>query len=353
MVTPNFIKSIKREVNTMKNKFNKKYLTLAILSLLLPLANSNAGVNVNSAVSARTTGGSGHSRKGEQLFFTDVFLPTFSDGLIERLNADGKNLKSLVSTGDGARGIAVDPVNGKIYWSDVNRHVISTANLDGKHQKDIVTGDLEASDLEIVVKREKIYWVDVLNQQIGRANLDGSNQTVLIYSPCGIGNSPICPSMNGWLAIDSRHKKLYWTTVYCSNHSCDSILGDILRSNLNGSNIETVVAAVGSPASIEVDPTGKKIYWADFVNDVIRRSNLDGTKIDDLFIVGKNNNPNSLALDLKNGYIYWDQDGDVPNRSCIKRMHLDGKHPEDVKCGFGNIADIEVVQKRRPRGKGY
>ena len=291
-----------------------------------------------------------NSHTREQLFFTDVFLPTFSDGLIERLNSDGKGLKTLVSTGDGARGIAVDPVNSKIFWTDINRHVISKAHLNGTNQEDIVTTDISGPfSLDIDVKRKKIYWVDVDLFKIWRANLDGTNQTVLIHSPCvsSIGNQCF---FNGGLAVDSVNKKLYWTTVYCSDNSCSTVLGDILRSDLEGSNIETVVAGVGSPDSIQIDPIGKKIYWTDFVIDVVRRSNLDGTQIDDLFVVGKNNNPNSLELDLKNGYIYWDQDGDVPDRSCIKRMYLNGKHPEDVKCGFGIVSDIDIVSLHNDYG---
>jgi DNA-binding beta-propeller fold protein YncE len=335
----------------MKTKFNRKYLMPALLSVLLPVTGSNA--EATSAISARTAGGSGHSHKSEQLFFTDIFLPTFSDGLIERLNADGKGLKSLVSTGDGARGLAVDPVNRKIYWSDVNRHVISKADLDGKHPKDIVTAGLDFPvDVDIDIKGRKIYWSDPLQNKIGRAKLDGTHQTFIIPLPCTFSVGYFC-SVGGELAIDSIRKKLYWTTSYCSDNLCSKSLGDILRSDLDGLNIETVIAAVGHPSSIQVDPVGKKIYWTDFVNDVIRRANLDGTGVDDLFIVGKNNNPNSLALDLKNGYIYWGQDGDVPNRSCLKRMHLNGEHPKEVKCGFGNIADIEVLHKKRPRTKGY
>ena len=319
----------------------KTYVMAIFFSILFVAQAACADNQVSDGDNAKSKMNS-HAR--EHLFFTDVFLPTFTDGLIERLNSDGKRLKSVVSTGDGAHGIAVDPVNGIIYWSDTNHHVISKANLDGKKKKDIVTMmGLKVFDLDIDVERKKIYWVDVLNQQIRRANLDGTDQTVLIHSPaCVPSVSPTC-SFNGWLAIDSGHKKLYWTNVYCSTNSCDKVSGDILRSDLDGSNIETVVAAVGSPSSIQVDPIEKKIYWTDYVNDVVRRSNLDGTRIDDLFVVGKNNNPNSLALDLKNGYIYWDQDGDIPNRSCIKRMHLNGKHPEDVKCGFGNVPDIEFV----------
>lgn len=278
-----------------------------------------------------------------QLFFTNIFLPTFQDGFIECLNTDGSKLKSLVSTGDGARGIAFDPAKGKIYWSNINRHVISKASLDGTNQEDIVTANLSGPfSLDIDVKRKKIYWVDVDLFKIGRANLDGTNQTVLIHSTCFSSVGHQC-FYNGGLAVDSVNKKLYWTTVYCSDNSCSTVLGDILRSDLEGSGIETVVDGVGSPFWIQVDPIGKKIYWTDIVNNVVRRSNLDGTRIDDLFVVGKKNNPNSLALDLKNGYIYWDQDGDVPNRSCIKRMDLNGNHPKDIKCGFGILVDIEFV----------
>lgn len=286
-----------------------------------------------------------HSHIHGQLFFIDVFLPTFSDGFIEKLNSNGTGFESLISTGDGVRGIAVDPTKGEIYWSDTNRHVISKANLDGTNQKDIVTTGLEVFDLDIDVKRKKIYWVDLLNQQIGHVNLDGTDQTVIIPFPCPSNVGYFCGA-GGQLAIDFLKNKLYWSTSYCSDDSCskqESYLGDIFRADLDGSNIEIVVAAVGRPSSIQVDPIKKKIYWTDYVNDVVRRSNFDGTSIEDLFVVGKNNNPNGLALDLSNGYIYWSQDGDEPNRSCIKRMQLDGNHPEDVKCGFGNVPDITFL----------
>ncbi|MGZ5030129.1 MAG: hypothetical protein ACXV8I_05970 [Methylobacter sp.] len=282
----------------------------------------------------------------EQLFFADIFLPNFSDGSIKRLKPNGTGPKSLVSTGNGIRGIAVDPVNGEIFWSDVNRHVISKADFNGKNQKDIVTTKLDfPSDVDIDVENKKIYWSDQSQNQIGRANLDGTGQTVIIPSPCP-ANAGFSCTAGGNLAIDSVQKKLYWTTAYCSDSSCSdpsTHLGDILRSDLDGANIESVVKAIGRPSSIQVDPIGKKIYWTDYVNDVVRRSNLDGSQVDDLFVVGKNNNPNGLTLDPKSGYIYWDQDGDVPDWTCIKRMHLKSKKPKNVKCGFGNIPDIEFI----------
>ena len=319
-----------------------KHLTLPTLyMLLLPIANSDAAEN------ARVDPSCG------QLFFTDVFLPTFSDGLIERMNFDGTGLKSLVSTGDGARGIAVDFAKSTIYWSDVNRHAISKDNLDGKHPKDVVTTGLNfPSDVDIDIKSKKIYWSDQLQNQIGRANLDGTDQTIIIAFPCAPSVGIFCIA-GGALAIDSVEKKLYWTTAYCSDTTCSRGLGNIMKSNLDGSNIEAVLVAVGSPSSIQVDPIGKKIYWVDSgIRELIRRSNLDGTEIEDLVAVVNNNNVNRLALDLQNGFVYWDQDRDEPDRSCIKRMRLNGEHPEDVRCGLGNVPDIEFVQPRHPTNAG-
>ncbi|MGZ5052701.1 MAG: hypothetical protein ACXWF8_16950 [Methylobacter sp.] len=282
----------------------------------------------------------------QQLFATDVFLPTFSDGYIQRLDANGSGLKKVISTGDGARGIAVDTDHGEIFWSDVNRHVISKADLNGKHKKDIVTEKLEfPADVDLDRENKKIYWSDTTNNQIGRSNLDGSEQKLIIPLPCH-NNIGFGCAAEGNLAIDRVQKKLYWTIAYCTEESCSALssnLGDILRSNLDGGHIETVVTAIGRPSSIQIDPIGKKIYWTDYVNDVVRRANLDGTQVEDLFVVGKNNNPNSLTLDLKNGHIYWNQDGDEANRSCIKRMDLDGGSPQDIKCGLGNMPDIEFV----------
>lgn len=141
----NFISAVSRSSVSNDRSLNKKHLALQVVfMLLLLIANSDAAEN------ARVDPSCG------QLFFTDVFLPMFADGLIERMNFDGTGLKSLVSTGDGARGIAVDFAKSTIYWSDVNRHAISKANLDGKHPKDVVTTGLNFPfDVDIDIKTKK------------------------------------------------------------------------------------------------------------------------------------------------------------------------------------------------------
>ncbi len=305
----------------MKILFGKLYFILMILYILLSVPNIYA------------------VEKSGELFFTNIFSPTFSDGFIDHLNIRENRVDTLVSTGGGARGIAVDFYEGKIYWSDKYRGVITRASFDGTNQEDIVTTGLSYPEGVVIdIEHGKIYWVD--SNHIGCSNLDGGEQTVLIAAPCILsGNRTRCSTGAG-LALDPMEGKLYWT----SPHSL-GMLGDILMADLDGSNIEIVVNAVGNPSSIQIDPIGEKIYWTDHVDDVVRRSKLDGTEIEDLFIVGKNNNPHGLALDLESGYVYWSQDGDQTDRSCLKRMNLDGTQPEDVTCGLGVLSDIEFVSK--------
>ena len=71
-----------------------------------------------------------------QIYFTDVFLPTFEDGAIRTVNTNGSGLNQVVGTGGGVRGLDVDMSAGKIYWADVDESVIRRANLDGTEQED-------------------------------------------------------------------------------------------------------------------------------------------------------------------------------------------------------------------------
>ena len=85
---------------------------------------------------------------------------------------------------------------------------------------------------------------------------------------------------------------MYWT---------DGGTDKIQRANLNGSNIENLIAtgltsSPTGPEGIALDVAGGKIYWTDFSTGKIQRANLDGSNIEDL-ITGLRY-PQSIALDL-------------------------------------------------------
>ena len=111
--------------------------------------------------------------------------------------------------------------------------------------------------------------------------------------------------------------KLYW-----SDWGTDKIR----RSDLDGSNVEDVVsgAGLGGPDGLSLDPAAGKIYWADAATNKIQRSNLDGSGIEDL-VTGLGI-PFGLALDVSGGKMYW------TNRQTnkIQRSNLDGSRVEDL-----------------------
>jgi sugar lactone lactonase YvrE len=255
------------------------------------------------------------------LYFADIFYPSFSDGYIYSVKTDGSELQMLVNTGGGLRSLAVDASAGKLYWTDVDDDAIRRADLDGSNPEDILTEDLSwPMAIALNPAADMLYWGDQTLAQIGSAHLDGAGAGPLLSTPFHSG-----------LAVDADNGKIYWDT------SITAVDGDIMRANLDGSNVEIVVTEASKPARLALDIAGGKIYWTDYVLDVVRRANLDGSDVEDLYVVGANLNPDGIALDLDEGKVYWGQ-AVTTNRDKIMRMNLDGSNPEDVLTGdFGII----------------
>lgn len=166
-----------------------------------------------------------------------------------------------------------------------------------------------------------IYWTDAETDRIQRSNLDGTNVKTLVT---GL-NKPLC------IALDVDARKMYWGI-----HSKNEI-GQILRSNLDGSKIETLVAGIGQPDSIALDVIEGKMYWSEWGwgknKDKILRANIDGSNME-ILITGLSS-PSDIALDVQNRKIYWTSVFSYK----IQRANFDGSHKEDIiKVGsFSNI----------------
>ena len=153
---------------------------------------------------------------------------------------------------------------------------------------------------------DQMYWTDTGAYKIQRANLNGSNIQDLV---AGVDASGI--------ALDVEGSKMYWTN--------DLIAGKIQRANLDGSNIEDL-ATIGSSslADIELDIAGGKMYWTDFAGGRIQRANLDGSNVQNL-ITGLRS-PNNIALDVAGGKMYWTDN----NANTIQQANLDGSNVQDI-----------------------
>ena len=75
------------------------------------------------------------------------------------------------------------------------------------------------------------------------------------------------------LALDVGAGKLYWV---------DAGTRTIQRANLDGSQVEDVVAGLDDPGGLVLDVGAGKLYWADWRTDTIQRANLDGAQVEDV-----------------------------------------------------------------------
>lgn len=279
-------------------------------------------------------------------------------GKIFRSNFDGTDEEDLVTyTANIATypsGIALDLENGKMYWTDLGAKKIMRANLDGSDVATLIEPDLEIPyAIALDTLANKIYWVNASPtgaDRVQRSNIDGTEVQILVtqdqVNPQGI-TLDLNKQMMYWvnsnfihrakldgtevenlvqyrsserpngLALDLENGKMYWTL----NSYTEAY---ILRSNLDGSNIEELVTLdYRRLKAIVLDVSNREMYWTS--NNLIQRANLDGSEVED-FISQDGSSLVGLALDLQTRKVYWADE----KLNKIRRANLDGSGVEDV-----------------------
>jgi len=183
----------------------------------------------------------------------------------------------------------LDPANDQLYWieSGAGDGIVSRADLDGSNATALPTGPfVTLSDMALDLVNGHIYYVDAGQQAVYRSDLDGSNRAA-VFSQVG-AISPF------GIALDPVQQQMYFT---------DDVAGDIYRANLDGSDITPLITGLGTPLHIELDLAFGQMYWVDGGTDEILRANLDGSEITS--ITATNGAPLDLALDLVDAQIYF------------------------------------------------
>src|SRR5882724_7486489 len=124
----------------------------------------------------------------ERLFFLDL-----KGGRVLSANPDGSDLKVLLdSHKTGVDGIAVDSAARHIYWTNMGRvkaddGSIERMNFDGTGLTTIVPrgGTFTPKQLKLDSKNRRLYWSDREGMRVMRSNLDGSNLEVLVETGQG------------------------------------------------------------------------------------------------------------------------------------------------------------------------
>jgi DNA-binding beta-propeller fold protein YncE len=189
----------------------------------------------------------------------------------------------------------------------------------------------------------RIFFLDLAGGRLLSANPDGSGLTTIVDEGRKLPDG---------LAVDVAAGHLYWTNM--GNPKVND--GSIMRSDLDGGNMTTIVppGATFTPKQIQIEPTTRKLYWADREGMCVMRANLDGSSIETLVDTSRGDprpGPDAtkwcvgVAVDIEGGKFYWTQKGgDNAGQGRILRADIDlprGQTP-------ANRSDIELLYEDLP-----
>jgi hypothetical protein len=226
----------------------------------------------------------------------------------------------------------------KLFYLEVSAGHIYSMNIDGLDRKLIVKNCRIPDGATVDVEKRHIYWTNMgvpsLNDgSIERVDIDGRNRVTII--PAGVTHTP------KQLHLDKANRKLYW---------CDREGMRVMRSNLDGSKVETLIQTGSGTADsqdqtrwcvgITLDHKSGHMYWTQKGPDNAGLGRICRARIEmpagaratdrpDVEVwLDKLPEPIDLELDVENRMLYWTDRGDPPQGNTINRAPIDAK-PED------------------------
>ncbi len=153
----------------------------------------------------------------------------------------------------------------------------------------------------------RLFFLDLSAGRILSANPDGSGLKTIINEGRKLPDG---------LALDVVAGHIYWTNMGDPKRND----GSIMRSDLDGQNIITVVPPGGTftPKQLQMEKRSGKLYWSDREGMRVMRANLDGSEIETLVDTSLGDSrpgPDprkwcvGIAVDTDGGKFYWTQKG--------------------------------------------
>jgi hypothetical protein len=264
----------------------------------------------------------GAAQGAVQIYWTDNM------GSVLRANADGSGLQIVVSgsqtVGYDVQDIEIDTRTSQLYQYGILRD--GTTGLAGAGQGFLRRSNLDGSSPETLILGDilpnKVLWgfaIDFENDEvymgghgsggdpdvggIRRSNLDGTELESIL---------PNAGNTHG-IAVDNRNNKVLYTQAFAEE--------GVWRANSDGSSNERIMSGDGSSGWLAFDPTSNRLFHSQYYNNRIVTANADGTGMTTLISTPS---PSALDLDLAAGEIYW---GDA---SDIWRANIDGSGVEKL-----------------------
>jgi hypothetical protein len=262
------------------------------------------------------------------------------DGTIMRANDDGTGVTTVLPrSGPAPYSLALDRAAQKIYFVSASQSTgtmdIDCVNFDGTGLTTLVGGIVahHPGFIALDIPGGKMYWstgIVFANEtpvapyaRIMRANLDGTGVETIVTATPPVGHPRVVTGFQA-VALDVAHGKVYWA---------DYVGGAIMRANLDGSDVEAVFGGFGCANALALDLVHGVAYFSNQCNGIVYRANLDGTG--SVAAIAYLYAPSSIAVDQAGGHFYVAQ----PQAATISRANLDGtglvtlinsRYPNDV-----------------------
>ena len=214
----------------------------------------------------------------------------------------------------------------------------------------------------------RLFFLDLAAGRILSANPDGSDLKTIINEGRKLPDG---------LVLDVAAGHIYWTNMGSPKKND----GSIMRSDLNGMNMITIVPPGGTftPKQLQIEKMSGKLFWSDREGMRVMRANLDGSDIETLVDTSQGDpRPGSdqrkwcvgIAVDAVGGKFYWTQKGGqdaglgqicradiqvpqgqlVENRRDIELLYDDLPEPIDLDLDLANRTLYWTDRGDPPRG---
>jgi len=251
-----------------------------------------------------------------------LYWPDAERGLIQRANTDGSNLETVIAVANaGALGLDTD--GGKLYWRDTVANEIHRCNLDGSSPELVLSPANPGQSLTVAVSSQYIFWDEydsggLLQGNVYRRSIAGGKPQLI--SQYQASNSAF------GMIVDETNSHIYFADGK-----------RIYRLDTNGANFVQLHADGDAIVAVAIDLATAKLFWADNSRSDVVRSNLDGSNVEVLDTYELN--VDGIVVDAANAKLYWSQD------RYIVQADLDGSnqsHPL-ARAAFYSVAIDEAL----------
>jgi hypothetical protein len=189
----------------------------------------------------------------------------------------------------------------------------------------------------------RLFFLDLSGGRILSANPDGSDLKTIINEGRKLPDG---------LVLDVAAGHIYWTNMGDPTKND----GSIMRSDLNGKNMITLVPPGGTftPKQFQLEKKSGKLYRSDREGMRVMRANLDGSEIETLVDTSPGDSrPGSdprkwcvgIAVDTDGGKFYWTQKGGHhAGLGRICRANIQAPQGQSAE----NRTDIEILYDNLP-----